>query len=80
VACWRGRSADIVASAFTKAINGKLPPEVFRLLGRIMVAKPHRQPTVRLIVLGAGPQIEVGKYRTYVLGAIRNRAKSMFVE
>lgn len=72
--------ADIVASAFTKAMNSKLPPEVFRLFGRIMVEKPYRQPTVRLIAFGEGPRIEVGKYHTYVLGAIRNRAKSMFVE
>lgn len=71
---------DIVASAFTKAMNGKLPPEVFRLFGRVMVEKPHRRPTVRLIALGEGPQIKVGEYHTWVLGAIRNRAKSMFVE
>jgi len=72
--------ADIVASAYTKAMNGKLPPEVFRLFGRVMVEKPHHEPTVRLIALGQGPDIKAAEYHTYVLQAILNRAKKMFVE
>jgi hypothetical protein len=72
--------ADIVASALTKAMNGKLPPEVFRPFGRVMVEKPHRESTVRMVALGDGPKVKVGDYHTYVLQAIRNRAKKMFVE
>lgn len=71
--------ADIAASTFAKAMNGKLPPEVFRLFGRIMVEKPHRQPTVTLMALGDGPRTKVSPYHAWVLGAIRNRAKAMFV-
>ena len=72
--------ADIVASAYAKAMNGKLRPEVFRLFGKVMVERPFRQPTVQLIVLGEGPEIKVGEYHTYVLQAIRSRAKKMFVD
>ena len=72
--------ADIAASTFTKAMNSKLPPEVFRLFGRVMVEKAHRQPTVRLVALGDGPRIKTGEYHTYVLNAIRHRAKRVFVK
>ncbi len=71
---------DIAASAFSKAMNGKLPPPVWRLLGPIMLEKPNRAPTARLIALGAGRDITVGNYHTYVLKALRNRAKRMFLQ
>jgi len=71
--------ADIVASAFAKAMNGKLPPTVFRLLGPLMVEKPRGAPIVRLIALGPGPAVRVGDYHTYVLKALRNRAKPMMM-
>jgi hypothetical protein len=70
---------DIVASAFTKAMNGKLPPPVWRLLGPLMVERPNSTPTAQLVALGTGPRIEVGKYHRYVLTALRNRAKKLFV-
>jgi hypothetical protein len=50
------------------------------LLGPLMIEKPHRAPTARLIALGDGPEITVGDYHTYVLKALRNRAKRMFVD
>ena len=72
--------ADIVASAFTKAMNGKLPPEVFRLLGPVIVQKEHGAPPVRVIALGDGPPLALGDYHNYVLGAIQSRAKNFLVE
>ena len=64
--------ADIVACAFTKAMNGKLPPTVWRLLGPLMVERPHREPTARLVALGDGPRIRIGDYHTHVLRVLRN--------
>ena len=70
---------DIVASAFTKAMNGKLPPPVWRLLGPLMVERPDSTLTAQLVALGTGPRITVGRYHSYVLAALRNRAKKLFV-
>jgi hypothetical protein len=72
--------ADIVASAFTKAMNGKLPPEVFRLLGSIMAHKEIGEPPVRLIALGEGPEVALSDYHNYVVNAIRHRTKKFLVE
>ena len=72
--------ADIAASAFTKAMNGKLPPTVWRLLGPLMFEKPHRAPTARLVAFGPGGDILVGNYHSYILRALRNRAKKMFID
>ena len=72
--------ADIVGSAFTKSMNGKLPPEVFRLFGSIMTQPPHGDPPVRMIALGEGPKTPLSDYHTYVLGAIKRRAKPYFIE
>jgi len=71
---------DVIASAFTKAMNGKLPPRVWRLLGPLMVEKPHRAPTARLIAYGPGEELPAGEYHAYVLKALTNRAKKMFVD
>ena len=72
--------ADIVASVFTKAMNGKLPPEVFRLLGPIMAHKEIGKPPVRLVALGEGPSVALGEYHHYVIEAIRNRTKKFLVQ
>lgn len=69
--------ADIVASAFTKAMNGKLPPTAWRLLGPLMVQKADAAPTARLVAFGDGPDIVVGSYHSYVLKALRSRSKRM---
>jgi hypothetical protein len=44
-----------------------------------MVEKPGGAPTAQLVALGEGPRIKVGKYHTYVLTALRNRAKKFLV-
>ncbi len=72
--------ADIVASAFTKAMNGKLPPEVWRLLGPIMVQKRKGNPPVRLVALGDGPDVALSRYQNYVANTLRNRSKRFLVE
>lgn len=71
--------ADIVASAFTKAMNGKLPPPVWRLLGPLMLEKPHHAPTARLLAFGAGRKVLLSEYHSYVLNALTRRAKRMMV-
>jgi hypothetical protein len=72
--------ADIVASAFTKAMNGKLSPKVFRLLGPIMAHKEIGQPPVRLIALGDGPKVALSDDHNYVVNAIRHRTKKFLFD
>ena len=69
---------DALASTFTKAMNGKIAPEVWRPLAKLMVEKPGRAPTARLVALGHGPRQRASDYHSYVLNALRNRAKKMF--
>jgi hypothetical protein len=71
--------ADIVASAFTKAMNGKLPPEVWRLLARSMVHKVKGEPVARFVALGEGPVEKLNRYRNYVAKALHNRAKPFLI-
>jgi hypothetical protein len=70
---------DIVASAYTKAMNGKLPPPVWRLLGPIMVHKGIGKPPVRFVALGPGPDTPLKNYHNYVTTALRNRSKPFLV-
>jgi len=69
---------DALASTFTKAMNGKLAPEVWRPLAKLMVEKPGHAPTARLVALGHGRREIMSDYHSYVLNALRNRAKKMF--
>jgi hypothetical protein len=70
--------ADILASVIAKAMNGKLPPTVWRLLGPLMVEKPAGESLVRLVAFGHGQPVRANQYHAYVLTALRHRAKSMF--
>jgi hypothetical protein len=74
---------DAVANTFTGALNGRLAPDVWRRLGSLLVQRPmrHGRPdvAVRLLALGGGPDPGVTEYHTYVLKALSNRAKPMFL-
>jgi hypothetical protein len=70
---------DIVASAITKTLNGKLPPPVWRLLGPLLLERPHREPVVLPIQLGPGKDTFATPYHQYVLKALTNRCKSMLL-
>lgn len=73
--------ADVVASVFTKAMNGKLPPPVWRLLGPLLVQKEQRKAPVRFVALGAGPDNDpLSRYHNYVAVALRSREKKFFVD
>jgi hypothetical protein len=72
--------ADIVASAFTKAMNGKLPPQVWRLLGPILVQRERGNPPIRFVALGDGPNSPSSNYHKYVAVALGNRTKPFFPE
>lgn len=72
--------ADVVASAFTKAMNGKLPPTVWRLLGPIIVQKELGESPVRLVALGPGPVQSLRGYQKYVVNALRHRSKRFLVD
>ena len=61
-------------------MNGKLPPEAFRLLGPIIAHKEKGEPPVRLVALGEGPKVALSKYHNYVIGAIKNRTKRFLVD
>ena len=74
---------DIVASAFTRALNGNLQEQGWGKLGRLMV---QRQPQpVQMIVINADPNA-MGKVETirnfhgYVMENITKNSKSMFLE
>jgi hypothetical protein len=43
--------ADIVASALTKAMNGKLSDSVWPVLGSLMIERPRGEPPLRLVGL-----------------------------
>jgi hypothetical protein len=68
---------DIAASCFTKAMNGKLPPEVFRLLGPLMLQQSVDRHVVQLVALGDGPDTKASVYHRWVVNALGNRAKPM---
>lgn len=70
---------DAVASAITKAMNGKLPAPVWRLLGPLLLQRANRDPVVRPVVFGHGPEIRASDYHRYVLKALTNRCKRMIV-
>jgi hypothetical protein len=70
---------DAVASAITKAMNGKLSAPVWRLLGPLLLQRANREPVVRPIMFGHGPEIRASEYHRYVLKALTNRCKRMIV-
>lgn len=67
---------DAVASAITKAMNGKLPAAVWRLLGPLLLQRSNRQPVVRPVMFGNGPDVRASEYHQYVLKALTNRCKA----
>ena len=69
--------ADAVASAITKAMNGKLPAPVWRLLGPLLLQRSEREPVVRPVIFGTGPAVRASDYHQYVLRALTNRCKPM---
>ncbi len=71
---------DIVASAFTKAMNGKLPEPVWSRLGALTVQKPDSAPTVGLVVLGDGAELVLEGYQRRVINTIRWHAKPMIAQ
>lgn len=70
---------DAVASAITKAMNGKLPAPVWRLLGPPLLQRSNRAPVVRPVVFGNGPGVRTSDYHQYVLKALTSRCKRMIV-
>ena len=70
---------DAVASAITKAMNGKLPAGVWRLLGPLLLQRANGDPVVRPVVFGDGPRIWASGYHQYVLKALTSRCKRMLV-
>ncbi len=70
--------ADVVASTFTKAMNGKLPTDVWRRLGPLLVQKPVGNPPATLIALGSGPRLKVEGHHHLVLAGLQSGSQPMF--
>ena len=76
--------ADIVASALTKAMNGKLSEQVWPVLGSLMIQRPRDEPPVRFVALGpreAGPTelLRATPHHRDVLTTLRLFCKPMLV-
>jgi hypothetical protein len=72
------RLADIVASAFTRALNGKLGEEGWRDLGSLMVARNEQTVQVVHLHMAGGASISIPVPYAHVIKAFEAAAKSMF--
>jgi hypothetical protein len=71
------RLADVVASTFTRALNGKLREEGWRNLGSLTVARNPRTIQVVHLQMG-GASISVSVPYAHVVKAFEGAAKSLF--
>jgi hypothetical protein len=74
--------ADIVASAFTKAMNGKLSERVWPVLGSLMIQRPQGEPPVRFVALGpreprSSDPLRAGEHQRDVLTTLHLFCKPM---
>lgn len=73
---------DIVASAFTKAMNGRLPETLWPLLAGVMLQRQHNEPPVRMVAFGQGDgsRIPAEAHHTHVLRLFTQYCKPMLTE